>query len=690
MQGVFYKARSFNQDIGDWDVSNVDDMRAMFSGASSFDQDLGDWDVSRVDHFEIPGDEEAPDDNFRGFLTGVELSPSNYDALLTGWEKLDLVDGLTLDAGSSQYTSEAADARQAIIDDHNWTIKDDGLTTTSLSPPTDVVADSSVQGALGSDNADGNALLDWNAPDGGEVDQYNIYRSEKPITEDTDPSSLEPDSTADRPPLEGASKVDMAPILGQTYFYRLTSVNSSGEESDFSEQARTFLYPPEVESNVSVGFGEGHRKQDYRLVALPGESEGEERLLGDVLPGEENEKWRAFWDNGSSSDYYIEYNGTPTFFMIPGRGFWVLSIEAWTDNQPYTSVALEGDSVANVGLQVGAGPGVPNDGWNIISNPTGKDISWARIQQENGISNTGLWRFDGTFEQADTMRSASSGEAYYFLNDSFSDDVEDVLKIPYPGSPPELDDDPSDKSKQVRSVPTIVLEASQGDSITSRAGVQFIESAEEGFGASDIVAPTSRFSALGLRLKNPDEDPGPRRGYLATERRPRVGQGQQFNLRLRSRKEGAVALDVKRLEDLEGRRVSLLVPKDQQTYDLRAGERVTLNAGRDTTQLRLAVGSQEYVQEKKQEVLPEELRLTAYPNPAREQVAFRYALTEPGLVHLEVYDVLGRKVRTLIQRQQKPGRHRTQFEVSRLSSGVYFGRLRVGGQTRTQKVVVIE
>ena len=46
MSMVFINKDSFNDDIGNWDVSNVTNM--MGNGASSFNQDLFNWDVSSV------------------------------------------------------------------------------------------------------------------------------------------------------------------------------------------------------------------------------------------------------------------------------------------------------------------------------------------------------------------------------------------------------------------------------------------------------------------------------------------------------------------------------------------------------------------------------------------------------------------------------------------------------------------
>lgn len=112
--GMFYGADVFNQDIEEWQTGNATSMKSMFAFTGGFDQDIGGWNVSNVTNM---------NDMFRG---ANALSSSNYDALLVEWAQLDLQNNVSFDAGSSQYTSRGASARQKIINDANWTINDDG------------------------------------------------------------------------------------------------------------------------------------------------------------------------------------------------------------------------------------------------------------------------------------------------------------------------------------------------------------------------------------------------------------------------------------------------------------------------------------------------------------------------------------------------------------------------------------
>ncbi len=78
-----------------------------------------------------------------------------------------------------------------------------------------------------------------------------------------------------------------------------------------------------------------------------------------------------------------------------------------------------------------------------------------------------------------------------------------------------------------------------------------------------------------------------------------------------------------------------------------------------------------------------------YPNPFNPTTTIRYSLGTSSRVLLTVYDLLGRKVATLVEENQVAGRYSVDFGAASLASGVYLYRLQVGGYTQTRKMMLV-
>ena len=89
--------------------------------------------------------------------------------------------------------------------------------------------------------------------------------------------------------------------------------------------------------------------------------------------------------------------------------------------------------------------------------------------------------------------------------------------------------------------------------------------------------------------------------------------------------------------------------------------------------------------------LPSDFALhPVYPNPFNPSATISFDIPDVSLVALNVYDVKGALVETLLQENMKPGKHYYNWEPQGLSSGVYFMKLTTANQTFTQKVTYIK
>ncbi|UCG53352.1 MAG: T9SS type A sorting domain-containing protein [Candidatus Latescibacterota bacterium] len=79
-----------------------------------------------------------------------------------------------------------------------------------------------------------------------------------------------------------------------------------------------------------------------------------------------------------------------------------------------------------------------------------------------------------------------------------------------------------------------------------------------------------------------------------------------------------------------------------------------------------------------------------YPNPFNPTTTIHFTLPRAGFAELTVYDVTGRRIRTLISTFMEAGVHKVPWDAAGLASGVYWALLRAGGRTATHKMWLLK
>ena len=179
---------------------------------------------------------------------------------------------------------------------------------------------------------------------------------------------------------------------------------------------------------------------------------------------------------------------------------------------------------------------------------------------------------------------------------------------------------------------------------------------------------------------------------------PAREQGRAWRLSLTNRSGSAEEVRL-RLESGGG------LPEGQSRYvlDLSKERRVAPGATLDLEKgerrgLKVIVGTKAFAKTESEGIelstFKNELRGN-YPNPFGGETTLAYTLKSEREVRIEIYDVLGRRVRTLVRDEtQEAGLHEVRWRGQTrygtpAGSGVYFYRIEAGGFTETRKMVLV-
>jgi hypothetical protein len=83
-------------------------------------------------------------------------------------------------------------------------------------------------------------------------------------------------------------------------------------------------------------------------------------------------------------------------------------------------------------------------------------------------------------------------------------------------------------------------------------------------------------------------------------------------------------------------------------------------------------------------------RFSIYPNPFNSQTIISYLLKEQSRVLIEIYDIGGRKIRSIYDKEMPPGEHMITWNAGNLPSGVYFTSIQNNSHRITKRTVLVK
>jgi hypothetical protein len=79
-----------------------------------------------------------------------------------------------------------------------------------------------------------------------------------------------------------------------------------------------------------------------------------------------------------------------------------------------------------------------------------------------------------------------------------------------------------------------------------------------------------------------------------------------------------------------------------------------------------------------------------YPNPFNPATTIKFGLPQAGKVEITIYDQLGQKVETLINKEIDAGYHEIEWNAMQYSSGVYFYTINSGNFKAVKKMLLLK
>ncbi len=414
--------------------------------------------------------------------------------------------------------------------------------------------------------------------------------------------------------------------------------------------------------------------------------------------GEESDaRWRIYRTApsgiGKESFGYEALKGMGEYGRFAsGNAFWLYLHTVDSKSLKFPAMeTLRGDTVVTIELQ---------PGWNQIGSPFSFNISWQQVVQENGSEAVNIYHFQENSNRSgfsDNLWGSNAEmipwEGYAVFNPN---EAAVILSFHSQGVMPT---EPTLSKSSVSDDWRLKLYAANQKSF-AQATIGMAADAALRKDRHDYIAPPI-FGDHYTALMFDHSDWSERAGKYAGDIRPLDPRGAAWPLTILSSSR-IVHYRVDNLIDLPENFSALLYDrKYNRSYELLPNTEIELTDIRNDEKDRflLMVGTAVFLQEELADVealLPAAFRLFQnYPNPFNPETLITYRVPKKSVVRIDVMNVLGQHITTLVDRAHTPGTHEIRWDGRdgsgrATASGVYFYRLQTSGFVQTLKMLKIQ
>ena len=476
------------------------------------------------------------------------------------------------------------------------------------------------------------------------------------------------------------------------YFWRVfTEVDGQRFGTSFAQ--KLILWPSTISVSHTLPFTRATESADFRMISVPGQSQ--QIAISTTFPNQSPDvDWRIFRDDTENVAYpaYLEKMdpnaSDPNFAFQPGRGFWAISTSMWqVPQREIPSAQLEEETNRFFQIPLAVGNSQAEARWSMIGNPFDFPMAWEDVKAANQIVNDEvLW--DWTGQQYVPADSMIPYKGYYYFNrdnnrdivaDCFLQSEQSASKNVAPAAAiakaPEAEED-AEPVVQSQGDLVLTLHRTHTDNEPmSTVEIGWSDEAEDGLDKGDRYMPPAFFETYRITLVN--DDLVTRYPYLQREMRSSALESQVFDIELKSEPGEVSYLRVDGLESLMHREVYVFDDMLGVAHNLHETPMVRLEPDQEVNRFRLLVGDSDFIAEQEEQLLPEGFRIQqSYPNPFTDRTTIEYALPESEHVRIEVVNILGQRVKTLINSRQEAGFNRVMWDGTNdageaVASGMY-------------------